>query len=287
MGGAGSGFGVWGSALTWLTWTILEWLARIVMVPVILRRRLAPSTALAWLAIIFLLPEVGVPLYVLLSGNRLARRRIRLHRRFIESVRNRGPASRGVRRRARQEIDPQQAAMIQQAERIGGMPIVGGNDVELLGEIRDIMDRLIADIDAAEDHVHLQFYIYRPDETGWRVAEALTRARRRGVACRVLVDAVGSWRVFGRHGLAADMNAQGVEFWAALPVAPLRRGLARLDLRNHRKLAVIDGRVGYAGSGNIVKTGLPAILNITLMTHPHYRIMELSVFGRFVQKCLA
>lgn len=229
----------------------MEWVARIVMVPVILRRRLAPNTSLAWLCLIFLLPEVGVPLYWLLSGDRLARRRIRLHRRFVESVRDRLPA-RAVRRKARQEIDPRQAALIQQAERIGGMPIVGGNDVELLGEIRDIVDRLVADIDAAAHHVHLLFYIYRPDETGWRVAEALMRARRRGVACRVLVDAVGSWSVFRRRGLAAEMNNQGVEFWAALPVAPLRRGLARLDLRNHRKLAVIDGKVGYAGSANVV-----------------------------------
>lgn len=237
--------------MTWITWTILEWVARLVMVPVILRRRLAPNTALAWLAVIFLLPEVGVPLYWLLSGDRLARKRIRLHRQFVQSLRGRGPASRRWGRE-RQGIGPQQAAMIQQAERIGGLPIVGGNEVELLGEVRDIVDRLVADIDAAKHHVHLLFYIYRADATGWRVAEALTRARRRGVACRVLADAVGSWKVFRRRGLAAEMNSQGVEFWPALPVAPLRRGLARLDLRNHRKLAVIDGKVGYAGSVNIV-----------------------------------
>ena len=98
--------------------------------------------------------------------------------------------------------------------------------------------------------MHLVTYIFAVDETGLDVANALMRASGRGVRCRVLMDAVGSSR--GLKRLAPKLRAKGVEVHAALPVGLFRRSTARFDLRNHRKVAVIDGRVGYIGSQNIV-----------------------------------
>jgi cardiolipin synthase A/B len=109
---------------------------------------------------------------------------------------------------------------------------------------------LCADIDAAENFVHLLYYIFIPDETGERVCAALERAAARGVECRVLADAAGSRPLFRRR--AAALRRAGVRVHAALPVNPLRRFLARIDLRNHRKIAIIDGRIAYTGSQNIV-----------------------------------
>jgi cardiolipin synthase len=110
--------------------------------------------------------------------------------------------------------------------------------------------RLIEDIDGAEEHVHLLFYIIACDRTGTRVVEALERAAGRGVECRVLADAVGS-RAFHRK-LAGRLGEAGVDVRKVLPLDRLLRRLRPLDLRNHRKLAVIDGRVAYTGSMNLV-----------------------------------
>jgi len=94
------------------------------------------------------------------------------------------------------------------------------------------------------------FYIFANDETGRRVSDALARAVKRDVSCRLLVDHVGSWGMFSKLG--AEMIRQGIELHPMLPVKLFRRKLARMDLRNHRKLAVIDGRIAYTGSQNIV-----------------------------------
>lgn len=108
---------------------------------------------------------------------------------------------------------------------------------------------MVVDIDHAERTVHLLFYIFADDRTGLRVIEALERAVLRGVTCRVLIDAIGSrqWR----HQVTRLLTRAGVDVQFALKVGIFRRRSARADLRNHRKVAVIDSRIGYIGSQNI------------------------------------
>ncbi|WP_288197499.1 phospholipase D-like domain-containing protein, partial [uncultured Pleomorphomonas sp.] len=125
------------------------------------------------------------------------------------------------------------------------------SDLSLMSDYDRSIDSLVADIDAAEASVHLLTYIFADDATGRKVAAALGRAAHRGVDVRVLIDAVGSrpWLRRTRALLAAE----GVPYRLALPVrwwTTVRR--ARADLRNHRKIAVIDGRLAYVGSQNIV-----------------------------------
>ncbi|HHB81724.1 MAG TPA: cardiolipin synthase, partial [Aliiroseovarius sp.] len=110
---------------------------------------------------------------------------------------------------------------------------------------------LIADIDAARESVHILYYIWLNDTTGTNTARALIRAAGRGVKCRVMVDGLGS-RAFTRSALWREMAAAGVECAIALPInKPIRTLLtSRIDLRNHRKITVIDGRIGYTGSQN-------------------------------------
>ncbi len=228
-----------------------EWIIRIVMVAVILRRRFAPSTALAWLVLVMFLPELGLIVYLLLGVNHLGRRRAHSHRLAVSETRSKHTPDSLSRYATRPEIDPQQHNMIIQAERISGNPIVAGNDVELLPAADILCEKLTADIDAAEHHAHLLYYIFRPDEIGQRIGEALIRARKRGVACRLLADAAGSRALF-RSRLYRDLLSHGVEVHDMLPASLWRKKLARIDLRNHRKVAVIDGRIAYAGSHNAV-----------------------------------
>jgi cardiolipin synthase len=105
--------------------------------------------------------------------------------------------------------------------------------------------------DAASDHIHLIFYIWLTDNNGLKVVEALKRAAARGVACRAMADGLGS-RVMIRSKQWQDMQEAGVHVAVALPIGnPLLRPLhGRIDLRNHRKIVVIDDRITVCGSQN-------------------------------------
>jgi len=240
----------------YFSWSLLlylsEWIIRVVMLFEVPRRR-HPNSAMAWLLVVFFLPWPGLVLYWLIGSNRLPLRRIKLHTRILNRLHS---VSQRLERHpsiVRPALRHRAMEAVKLAEHLGYMPILGGNDVELISQTEAFINRLVSDIDAAEKHVHLLFYIFADDATGRHVVEALIRAVRRGVKCRVLVDAVGS-RPFLKR-LAHEMRSGGIELHEALPVGIFRRRMARLDLRNHRKLAVIDGRVGYTGSQNIVDAG--------------------------------
>ena len=113
------------------------------------------------------------------------------------------------------------------------------------------IDEMVADIDAATDHVHLMFYIWLTDTNGMKMVEALKRAASRGVVCRAMVDDLGS-RDMVRSQQWKDMAAAGVRTASALKIGnPLVRVFdGRIDLRNHRKILVIDNRLTYCGSQN-------------------------------------
>ena len=236
-----------------LSWSLLiyisEWLVRLLMLAVLIERH-RPRTAVTWLLVIFFLPWPGLFLYLLIGENRLPHRRIRLRRALLKKYD-------GLRKfdvlGAEHEppgIDKRFSPTVTLAEKLGSMPVTFGNRATLLTNTDRVIDQLIEDIDAAQRHVHLLFYIFAADETGQRVGEALKRAALRGVKCRLLVDAVGSRQFLNQ--VAPDLRASGVELYAALPVGLLRAWVARLDLRNHRKIVVIDGQIGYTGSQNIV-----------------------------------
>ena len=128
--------------------------------------------------------------------------------------------------------------------------VVGGNQLELKADAEHFLKPLCADIAAATRHVHLLTYIYLTDKTGQTVADALIAAAKRGVTCRLLVDSLGS-RDFLRSDLCRKLRDGGVQVVEALPARLVRILLSRIDLRNHRKIVVIDNRVGYVGSQNI------------------------------------
>ena len=236
--------------MSWvLQWWVLQWVIRIGMVPVILRRRFQPVTALAWLALIFFQPTIGLIVYLLVGVSYLGRRRARAHEAVVGQARL--PRQLAEAHQQRPDVAPEQRTMIAQAERISGNPILTGNGVQLLPEANELVDQLVADIDGATHHVHLLYYIFWPDAVGGRLIEALERAAQRGITCRVIADSTGSRPLF-RSAAVTRLRQAGVQVVPALPAAPWRRKLARIDLRNHRKIAIIDGSVAYAGSHNMV-----------------------------------
>ncbi|HXE56270.1 MAG TPA: phospholipase D-like domain-containing protein, partial [Tepidisphaeraceae bacterium] len=246
-------FGYDAAMISWLAlYVALGWCVRALMIPVILRRQFAPGAAVAWLGIIFLHPYIGWTLYMLLGETRLGPHRVERHRSLVAHYRAIVRERQSAQSPPLLEIPSAYQPMVLQAEKVSELPVLGGNCVDFLDRSDVFVDRLVADIDRAGDQVHLLYYMFFADATGRRVAGAVERAARRGVKCRVLVDAVAGRGFFHRNGLGPLLAEAGVRVAAAQPVAPIQRRLPRMDLRNHRKLAVIDGRIAYAGSQNLV-----------------------------------
>jgi cardiolipin synthase len=224
-----------------------EWAIRLAMLVVVPLRR-TPAAAKGWLLLIFFEPWIGLLLYLLIGRPKLPRWR----REHLEKL---PKAMAGVFERLvnhphvfHPDLGPALGQAVTLAERLGGLPILGGNAVELLVDYDGTITRLVEDIDSAEHHVHLLFYIFMDDKATAPIIEALRRAVSRGVRCRVLVDAVGSRSTL--RTLVPKLKERGIAVHEMLPVRFLP--WTRLDLRNHRKIAVIDGRIGYTGSQNLV-----------------------------------
>jgi len=239
-----------------------EWAIRAVMLFYVPRKRSTPATR-TWLLFIFFVPWLGLICYLLFGRIYIPRRRIEQQKHASERI-ARVQSQMGAQVEREPELPLNLQSIVPLATRLGDFKPFGGNAIELLAEYDAAIDRLIADIRAAQWQVHLLFYIFAPDETGRRVVAAMIEAAKRGVECRMLLDAVGS-----RHGLRAftrSLQEAGVEVTPLLPVGLFRRNAARFDLRNHRKIAVIDGIIGYTGSQNIVNaTFVPGYPNEELL----------------------
>jgi cardiolipin synthase len=217
----------------------------------LLRPHREPASRLAWVVVIIVAPVVGMLAYVLFGETNIGRRRIARFKRAMERL----PAFAAIGTHEGEDeeagVPPDLMPLFRVGQSISGFPPVGGNRGELLGDSAEVIDRMVADIDAAERHVHVCFYIWLADGNGLKVAEALKRAAGRGVTCRAMADDLGS-RAMIRSEHWRDMAEAGVHLAAALPIGfPLSRPLkGRIDMRNHRKIVVIDNRVTYCGSNN-------------------------------------
>ncbi len=227
---------------------VTDWLIRLTMLIYVPQRR-SPAAARSWLLLIFIFPLPGVIIYSIFGRPYLSSRRIQVQQRATEQLRTTG---RQVLQEytARLDLPEPFAQSVTLAQNLGDFGTAAGNQVELITDYQGAVDRLVADIDAASKNVHLLYYIFAHDETGVRVADALARAVTRGVQCRVLMDGLGSKQ--GLKTLAPRMREAGIEVIESLPVYLWRRRSARFDLRNHRKIAVIDGRIAFVGSQNLV-----------------------------------
>lgn len=210
-----------------------------------------PMSRAAWVLALLLLPGLGVGLYLLVGEPHLARRLRHRSVAVLDLLAARLAAAGEASATAREDIPERFRAAFRLCEALARCPTVGGNTARLAADSDAAIDAMVAAIDAATSTVHISFYIWLDDTNGLKVVEALRRAARRGVVCRVIADGLGS-RALVRSRHWRDMGEAGVRLQSALPVA---RGAlmflgSRVDLRNHRKIVVIDNRVTFCGSQN-------------------------------------
>lgn len=204
-----------------------------------------PRAAIGWTGLIWLVPFVGALLYLLLGINRVERRAHRLRKR---AARYRGgSAERRENRGLLDESFPPAAMQLANfVGRVTRQPLLGGNSIRTLRNGDEAYPEMLGAIDAAQKSVWLLSYIFDSSPIAREFVEALGRAHARGLHVRVLIDDAGS----PETKLDKQLHSLGVRMDRFIP-ARLSRRLAHFNLRNHRKLLIVDGEVGFTGGINI------------------------------------
>lgn len=235
-----------------MIWIVLHYLAVLACgARILMRPHRDPSAGVAWLAILLALPLIGILAYLLLGETSIGRKNVARVGRIAATLPAPDKAPGWPSKASEETIPDPYSRLFDVGESISSYARVGGNRAELMKNSDATIDRMVADIDAATDQVHLTFYIWLPDTNGGKMVEALKRAARRGVTCRAMADDLGSRKLI-QSPLWCEMGASGVKLARALPIGnPILRTLCgRIDLRNHRKILVIDNRVTFCGSQN-------------------------------------
>ncbi|GAB5495653.1 MAG: cardiolipin synthase [Phycisphaerales bacterium] len=242
----------------WVSWTALIAFASValhigvvaVVAIRVLRKRKTTGVTVSWLMLVSSFPILGGIVYVLVGETWLSGRRSKRTALVAEELRL--PMERMRNKFGSQtHFDHPAAEAIARLGAKGGMsPALRGNTVRVIGTTNESFDALLEDINNAKETCDLLYYIWHPAGRVNEVSEALLRAEQRGVRCRVMVDAVAG-KAFLRSEEARRMRQAGIELRASLPVNLLRGSLHRVDIRNHRKLAVIDSSIGHTGSLNM------------------------------------
>lgn len=213
-----------------------------------------PGSSFAWILLTVAVPFFGFLLYLMMGERPIGRLRARRMREAL----TRWPA---LPPSEDEEPFPAVAPaanlgevnepITRLATRLGGLPLSSGSHLELMNDTAGILERIAADLARAQTRVQMAFYIWNPGGLADEVARALMAAARRGVQCQLLLDAVGS-KEFLESRWHADLREAGVQVAQAMRVRLWEMPFVRADLRLHRKIVVIDGRLAYTGSMNLV-----------------------------------
>jgi cardiolipin synthase len=214
-----------------------------------------PQTAMAWLILILALPFLGFALFLLLGRNSVGRKRraeqAEVNAAILEAVPlmeiDKGTEA------DRSDHSPLVHGLARLNRTLGVLPFTTGNTVELIDDYAGCMEAMRQEIAAATDYVHVQFYISAWDEVTAPVFEELVRATERGVAVRFLFDHLGSRGIPVYKELLRKLEETKIVWAPMLPIRPLKGEFRRPDLRNHRKILVVDGRVAFSGSLNLIE----------------------------------
>ncbi|MBT1585489.1 cardiolipin synthase [Curtobacterium flaccumfaciens] len=232
-----------------------------------------PQTATAWLLAIFLIPYIGFIVFLVIGSTKLPRARrekqTEINAYILEQTE-------GIERVRRDHPWPAWLESVTRLNReLGAMPLVGGNSAELYPDSEESIAEMTRAIDQSRRFVHVEFYIATLDDTTRPFFEALARAQARGVTVRFLLDHWASRGYPGYKDTLAFMDRAGIEWHLMLPLLPLQGKFQRPDLRNHRKIMVIDGSVAFTGSQNLIDA------SYDIKSHVEKGMVYKDLFARF------
>ena len=212
-----------------------------------------PSSAMAWLLLVYLIPLVGLLLFFVLGSRTVDRGRRRIHNDVNEYVHERFSS----------DVAPQTADVepgwlrtaITMSQNLGTLPCTWGNEAELCSDYEASIAAMTAEVEKAQRFVNVEFFIMAWDDVTGPFFEACARAVERGVTVRVLFDHLATRAIPGYKDMKARFDEAGFLWHPMLPIMPLKGRWRRPDLRNHRKILVVDGLVAMTGSQNLIEPG--------------------------------
>lgn len=254
-----------------LVFQLLYVLTAIGTVIVVISENRNPLKTISWVLVLLLLPLVGLIFYYFFGEDH---RKQRLISRKMHKKLNRKALDKGDQ----QEVlnsPVEYKSLISLLNRLKNSPLYGGNKITFYSNGKDKFDALFEEIRKAKKHIHLQYYIFMDDEIGKQVRDLLVQKVHEGVEVRVLYDDVGSWKA--KNKFFKEMAKEGVRIEAFLKVAfPLLT--SRVNYRNHRKVVIIDGEVGFMGGMNIADRYINGI-NGGVWRDSHFKLEGKAVYG--------
>ncbi|MFD1211874.1 cardiolipin synthase [Arthrobacter sp. GCM10027362] len=244
----------WGAFPNWVlvVFTVLDMVIRLAALGIVPGNR-RPTTAMAWLLAIFLIPLVGLPLFLMFGSYRLSGRRFRQQAEVNQEV---WEATQELKEpRSEMEAPTWVHSAAELNRTLGALPMLDGNSVELLPGYTESIKAMTEAVRGAREYVNVEFYIMAKDEVTGELFEALQEAAARGVTVRLLFDHIGTLRVAGYRKFLRWLKGSGIEWRRMLPILPVHGQWRRIDLRNHRKILVVDGHVAFTGSQNLIEPG--------------------------------
>lgn len=238
------------------TFLFLEWILRFIMLFIVPRNR-KPSSATAWLMLIMLEPTIGSIIFIVFGSPRLPQHRQDLfeqaNRYIAKELKNLSTVY-AEALVSDADLSATEEKFVKLNHSLGGLPIYAGNKVLFYDDYDKTIAALIKDINNAKERILLEYFIVALDATSEPVFEALENAHNRGVKVYILFDAVACLTYSKYHKMKKRLRASGIMWHAMLPIFlwPGKK-FTRPDLRNHRKIVVIDGKIGYTGSQNIIQ----------------------------------
>lgn len=227
---------------------VIDIAIRVTAIIVIPRNR-RPTAAMAWLLAVFFIPYIGVILFLVIGNPRLPRARRRKQDQINAYIAETADQLHfGTLRPNAPEWFP---SLVTMNQKLGALPISGDNGAHLISDYQRSLDGMAEAIRAADAYVHVEFYILQSDESTDNFFRALEEVAARGVTVRVLLDHwANRWKPRYRKTIKR-LDAMGADWHLMLPMQPLKGRMQRPDLRNHRKLLVVDGTVAFVGSQNV------------------------------------
>lgn len=235
---------------TWqLILVILDYVIKIIAVGWVPENR-RPSSSSAWLLLILLLPLIGLPLFLLMGSPYINSRRHRIQAEAVTMIDN---LQQGAPDRPEDPLlDHDVDTIVHLNRHLTGFPAVYSDNCGLYADYEQAIERLVEAVDEAQHYIYIEVYIQALDKTTEAFYEALERAVARGVTVKLLFDQIGSLKYPRRLELGRYLTSIGVQWHVMMPLRPWIGRFRRPDLRNHRKIVVIDGRIGFLGSINII-----------------------------------
>ncbi|TCK01584.1 cardiolipin synthase [Volucribacter psittacicida] len=230
---------------------VIMWTLTVTITFRLITKKQSVSATLSWLMIVYLIPIVGILAYLVIGEINLGKRRgnsfKKLQPKFMAWFEQFKTCGHLINTNNNLLYKP----IFELAQNRLGIPCVLGNELHIYDTPESIMQSIIQDINQAQTSINMTFYIWFNGGMVDEVMQALVKARQRGVAIHILLDSVGS-RAFFKSQNYQYMRQQGIEITEALHVSLLRVFLRRIDLRQHRKIIVIDNQIAYTGSMNMV-----------------------------------